>query len=112
MPSGHIPTGQAALTIHGYRIYNDDASPVRHALAWTFYDVPQLGVSVATYGALGTSILKTLAPSARKVALDPSYETGPNNWRAVSDNGIAASIPPSWRVDTLTTIGCTSRPSI
>ena len=84
----------ASFTIHGYDVY-DIASPKP---GWVFYDVPELAVEIATRGSLGLPILHTLAPSAREIALDPTYETVPANWRTFTKDGVSLRIPSSWPV--------------
>ena len=97
-PSSRTPHGPVTLTIHGYHVYRRDPPP--KTKAWTYFDVPQLGVQIATHGTLGRSVLGTLAPSGRTVALDRTYETVPGDWHAVTENGVGLSIPPSWTVET------------
>ncbi|MGO9875783.1 MAG: hypothetical protein ACLPVY_18530 [Acidimicrobiia bacterium] len=92
-------TGEPSLTVHGYRIYTGDA-PTLDPGFWKTYDVPQLGVRIATHGTLSLRILRTIAPSARTVALDPTYESVPNDWHAVTEHGVSLSIPLSWGVAT------------
>ena len=94
IPSSDKPGGRPAFTIHGYDVY-DIASPKP---GWVFYDVPELAVEIATRGSLGLSILHTLAPSAREIALDPAYETAPTNWRTLTKDGVSLGIPSSWSV--------------
>jgi len=98
IPSQAAPTGRPVLTVHGYRIYR--GAPLRAHGIWNVYVVPQLGLQFAMQGTLSTDILHTLAPSARTVALDPAFQTVPKGWHAVSHNGVAVSIPPSWTVAT------------
>ncbi len=85
-------------TVHGYDIYQ--ASSPSGYNSWRFYDIAQLGVQIATHGTLGSRVLHTLAPSARAVALDPTYESVANAWHAVTEHGVSLSIPLSWGVAT------------
>jgi len=98
VPSSQKPNGPPARNIHGYHVYRVDA----HTAGWVFFDVPQLGVRVATHGSTGSRVLDTLAPSARKIALDPTYETVPSNWHTVTKDGLSLSIPASWSIATPT----------
>jgi len=102
IPFSQAHTGRPSLIVHGYRIYDAD----RPNVPWPIYDIPQLDVSIATYGTLGSRILGTLAPSARQVALDAAYETVPSNSHAVTEDGVALSLPPSWTISTPTNLGC------
>jgi hypothetical protein len=94
--SSDKPGGRPSFTIHGYDVY-DIASP---RPGWVFYDVPKLTVEIATRGSLGLPILHTLAPSARDIGLDPTYETVPTNWRTFTKDGVSLRIPSSWPVVT------------
>jgi hypothetical protein len=96
VPSSHKSSGPPSLTIHGYAVY----SVVSHTSGWAYFDVPQLAIQIATHGSMGTRILHTLAPSARIIALDPTYETIPSNWHAYTNDGVTLSIPSPWTVVT------------
>jgi len=100
VPPSHTYPGQPSITIHGYRVYND-TSPIRYSIAAYIYDVPQLNMSIASYGTLSSRVLDTIAPSARKVALAFANEAVPNGWHAITKDGVSLSIPPSWSVSTL-----------
>jgi hypothetical protein len=91
IPSSPKHTGGPSLTVRGYGIYDVNT----YAPAWNFYDVPQLGVRIAYNGTLGSRVLHTLAPSAAKVALAFAYEAVPNDWHAVTEDGMSLSIPHS-----------------
>jgi len=104
IPSSRKASGPPSVTIHGYGVYTIASSTPR----WAFFDVPKLGVQIAIHGSLGLPILATLAPSARKIGLDPSYETIPSNWHVVTNDGISLSIPPTWTTSTATGFGCES----
>ena len=67
---------------------------------WVFYGVPKLAVQIATRGSLGLPILHTLAPSARAISLDPTFETVPADWRTFTHDGVSLRIPSSWPVVT------------
>ncbi len=96
IPSSQTSSGRRSFTVDGYSVYQ------RTTPRWTSYDVPQLGMQIATRGTLGRRILDTLAPSARTVALDPAFERAPESWHAIVEDSVALSIPPSWTVDTPT----------
>ena len=96
IPSAQPNNGQPSLVVHGYRVYD----VVSNTPGWSFFDVPQLGVRIATHGTLGTRIIETLAPSGRKVALNAAYEIVPDNWRTVDEDGMSLSIPRGWSVVT------------
>ncbi|MGO9876018.1 MAG: hypothetical protein ACLPVY_19750 [Acidimicrobiia bacterium] len=98
VPSSQTSSGRQSFTVDGYGVYQRTTPASR----WNYYDVPQLGVQIATRGTLGRRILDTLAPSARTVALDPALETAPASWHAITEDSVALSIPPSWTVDTPT----------
>jgi hypothetical protein len=98
VPSSQRPNGPPALTIHGYGVYNVDS----HTPGWVFFVVPQLGIRIATHGSMGSRILKTMAPSARTIALDPTYQSVPSNWHAVTKDGLTLSVPASWSIVTPT----------
>ena len=105
IPTSQKHTGHPSLTVHGYPIY-DANSAIRREVGWNFYDVPKLGVSIATRGTMGSRILGTLAPSARNVTLAFADEPAPNDWRAVDAGGVSLSVPRSWPVITPTGIEC------
>jgi hypothetical protein len=93
-PSSATYTSRPSATIHGYRVY----AVTTPAPEWKYVDVPQLGVRIATHGNLGPRVLRTLAPSARTVALDPGYGVVPHNWHNIDKDGVSLSIPASWSV--------------
>jgi len=107
IPSSQKHTGQPSRTFHGYRIYNVISSTAE----WTLYDVPQLGVRIATHGTLGSRILQTLAPSVGTIALGLADDGVPSDWHTVTENGVSLSIPPSWDVITPTYFYCNGWPS-
>jgi hypothetical protein len=76
-----------------------------------YADAPQLRARIAAYGNLHTEILDSLGPSARAIALDPAYESVPNNWRSLDQHGVALSVPPSWSGPTSEPWGCGEWPS-
>jgi len=94
VPSSQKSSGPPLVTIHGYRVYTIASSTP----GWAFFDVPELSVEIAVHGSLGLPILATLAPSARKIALDPAYETVPTKWHIHTKDGVSLSIPSSWPV--------------
>ena len=65
------PTGPSH-TVHGYKVYLAIVHPPPGTpVVWIEYQVPQLGVQIDLHGSLGSRVLDTLAPSARKVASTP-----------------------------------------
>lgn len=96
VPASQKPNAPPSLTVHGYDVYNVDS----HTSGWAFFDVPQLGIRIATHGSTGSGILETLAPSARMIALDPTYASIPSTWHAVTRDGLSLSIPASWSIVT------------
>ncbi|MHB1928326.1 MAG: hypothetical protein ACYDEN_08210 [Acidimicrobiales bacterium] len=63
------------------------------------YQVPALGVQLATYGALGRRIAATMAPSpALVVASATSAPAVPTTWRTVHYGEVTVSVPPTWPV--------------
>jgi hypothetical protein len=98
IPSSATSNGRHSFIVDGYSVYQATTA----AKGWTYDDVPQLGVEIASRGTLGRRILDTLAPSARTVALDPAFETAPPSWHAITEDSVGLSIPPSWTVDTPT----------
>ena len=97
VPFSQTHTGQQSFVVHGYRIYDVNRAKV----SWPIYDIPQLGVSIATDADLGTRILGTLAASASNVALSAAAEPIPDHWHAVTKDGVSLSIPPSWMIKAL-----------
>ena len=98
VPSSQKANGFPARTIHGYAVYTVDA----HSPGWAFFDVPQLGIRIATHGSTGHRVLNSLAPSARTIALNPTYQSVPSNWHTVTNDGLSSSLAPSWNIVTPT----------
>jgi hypothetical protein len=108
-PMSRTPSSNPLLTVHGYRIYRGTA--LRWAFDSSSYIVPQLGVEIAAWGTLSNRILDTLAPSARRIALDSTHHAVPNDSHSFSESGVSMSIPPSWGIPTPTPWGCGGWPS-
>jgi hypothetical protein len=91
-------TGDDPQTRNGIALVRlaDDPTPV-----WA---APDLGVRLSFgEGVDAGSILSTIGPSARKVALDdvaggaePLWRTDPEAWRAVTYDGVAIEVPAAW----------------
>lgn len=63
------------------------------------FDVPALGVRLATFGPLGRRIAATMAPSpAVVVASATAAPSVPADWRRVDYHGVSLSVPPTWPV--------------
>ncbi len=91
-PSSARPAGAPTRTIHGYRLYSTTPDT---------YVVPQLRVAITVRGTASQRVLETLAPSSRDVA--SNYRgSPPASWRAITSQGLAFKVPPSW---TSTTMG-------
>lgn len=99
LPLSQTHRSQPSSTIHGYRVYHH-TSTIRYSSVRNRYDVPQLHISIASYGTLSTRVLDTLAPSAREVALAFANEAVPNDSHRVRTDGMILAIPPFWRVNT------------
>jgi len=63
------------------------------------FEVPALGVRLATFGPLGRRIAATMAPSpAVVVASATTAPAVPADWRRVGYRGISLSVPSTWPV--------------
>ena len=81
VPFRNSYAARSSFSLNGYRAYKGGAET--QVAGWDFYDVPQLGVQIATHGILGSRILDTLGPSASTIALDPTRQSVPTGWHAL-----------------------------
>ena len=88
------PRSSGEQIVHGYRVFNMKS---RYS-EWALYDIPTLGVSIATRGSLGPRVLATLGPSALAVALDAADNATPQTWRAITEGDLSLHIPANWTV--------------
>jgi hypothetical protein len=88
------PRSAGEQVVHGYRVFNMKS---RYS-GWALYDIPTLGVSIATRGSLGRRVLATLGPSALAVALDAANKAPPQTWRSITEDHLALRVPPNWTV--------------
>jgi hypothetical protein len=94
LTSQHV--GTAFRVVNGYRVYPANAS--KPDPTWRLYNVPQLGVRIALRGRLAPTILDSIAPSARTVALAYAVLGPPSNYRSIAEDGVSLSIPQTWTV--------------
>ncbi len=87
------PAAEKPTLVHGYRVFLADEG----GLLWSVHVVPELGVKIETRGDLQEKILATLAPSARKVALESAGDATPAG-QAYDGDGLKMTIPSSWAV--------------
>ena len=88
------PRSTGGQVVHGYRVFNLKS---RYS-EWALYDIPSLGVSIATRGSLGRRVLATLGPSALAVALDAANKATPQTWRSITEGDLSLRIPANWTV--------------
>jgi hypothetical protein len=103
-PSTTAPSGPAVKVVHGYRLYI--LPPAESAVAGSVaYEIPQLGITLALNATQADTIIATLAPSARTVALIYATRQAPNGHHITTD-GVRLSLPRSWIVTTPNTFPC------
>ena len=87
------PAAEQPTMVHGYRVFLAE----KGGLLWSVHVVPELGVKIEARGDLQEKILATLAPSARKVALESAEDATPAG-QAYAGDGLKMTIPSSWTV--------------
>jgi hypothetical protein len=88
-----VPSNPRVSHVNGYRILSPRSAPASTRIL----DVPALGVTITTTGAVPAGVLASLGPSPEGVVTGPGRAAPvPLGWHRVTYNGISADVPAAW----------------